>query len=33
LYAGDKLSFEFDRTVSRLIEMQSTDYLAAPHLA
>ena len=33
LYAGDKLAFEFDRTVSRLIEMQSTDYLAAPHLA
>ena len=33
LYAGDKLRFEFDRTVSRLIEMQSTDYLAAPHLA
>ncbi|MEJ2128636.1 MAG: cell division protein ZapE [Woeseiaceae bacterium] len=33
LYAGEKLSFEFDRTVSRLIEMQSTDYLAAPHLA
>jgi len=33
LYAGDKLHFEFDRTVSRLIEMQSTDYLAAPHLA
>jgi cell division protein ZapE len=33
LYSGDKLSFEFDRTISRLIEMQSTDYLAAPHLA
>jgi len=33
LYSGDRLSFEFDRTVSRLIEMQSTDYLAAPHLA
>lgn len=33
LYAGRKLSFEFDRTVSRLIEMQSIDYLAAPHLA
>jgi len=33
LYAGDRLSFEFDRTVSRLIEMRSTDYLAAPHLA
>ncbi len=33
LYAGDRLDFEFDRTISRLIEMQSTDYLAAPHLA
>lgn len=33
LYAGSKLGFEFDRTVSRLVEMQSTDYLAAPHLA
>jgi cell division protein ZapE len=33
LYSGEKLSFEFDRTTSRLIEMQSTDYLAEPHLA
>jgi cell division protein ZapE len=33
LYTGDKLEFEFERTASRLIEMQSTDYLAAPHLA
>jgi cell division protein ZapE len=33
LYTGQRLQFEFDRTVSRLIEMQSTDYLAAPHLA
>ncbi|NIL95348.1 MAG: cell division protein ZapE [Woeseiaceae bacterium] len=33
LYSGGKLQFEFDRTVSRLTEMQSTDYLAAPHLA
>jgi cell division protein ZapE len=33
VYGGDKLSFEFDRTMSRLIEMQSINYLAAPHLA
>jgi cell division protein ZapE len=33
LYAGSKLEFEFDRTVSRLIEMQSSAYLALPHLA
>ncbi|MGB5625997.1 MAG: cell division protein ZapE [Woeseiaceae bacterium] len=33
LYQGDRLAFEFDRTVSRLIEMQSTEYLALPHLA
>jgi cell division protein ZapE len=33
LYDGERLSFEFDRTVSRLVEMQSTDYLALPHLA
>jgi len=33
LYGGSRLSFEFDRTISRLIEMQSTDYLASPHLS
>jgi len=33
LYQGQKLSFEFDRTLSRLTEMQTEDYLHAPHLA
>ncbi|HSG65237.1 MAG TPA: cell division protein ZapE, partial [Gammaproteobacteria bacterium] len=32
LYAGQKLRFEFQRTKSRLEEMQSHEYLAAPHL-
>jgi cell division protein ZapE len=31
LYAGGNLSFEFERTQSRLLEMQSQDYLASPH--
>ena len=31
LYAGSKLAREFERTKSRLTEMQSHDYLAAPH--
>lgn len=31
LYTGKRLAFEFDRTVSRLREMQSTDYLASQH--
>jgi cell division protein ZapE len=31
LYRGDRLSFQFERTVSRLIEMQSEDYLAREH--
>lgn len=33
LYTGSKLQPEFERTASRLVEMQSTDYLAAPHLS
>jgi cell division protein ZapE len=31
LYVGGDGSFEFERTASRLIEMQSADYLAAGH--
>lgn len=31
LYTGGKLSFEFERTRSRLLEMQSKEYLALPH--
>ena len=33
LYAGTRLKFEFERTQSRLIEMQSQAYLARPHKA
>ncbi|KJY82215.1 ATPase [Vibrio galatheae] len=33
LYAGGQLEFEFKRCQSRLIEMQSHDYLAKEHLA
>lgn len=31
LYDGARLGFEFERTTSRLIEMQSREYLARPH--
>ncbi|WP_148863408.1 cell division protein ZapE [Marinobacter fonticola] len=31
LYAGGRLNFEFERTESRLLEMQSHEYLEAPH--
>ena len=31
LYRGEKLMFEFERTASRLIEMQSEEYLASEH--
>ena len=31
LYAGNRLQFEFQRTLSRLLEMQSHEYLARPH--
>ena len=32
LYTGQKLKFEFQRTVSRLQEMQSHEYLERPHV-
>lgn len=33
LYTGGRLGFEFERTESRLLEMQSREYLEAPHKA
>ena len=33
LYGGERLSFEFERTRSRLLEMQSREYLARLHRA
>jgi cell division protein ZapE len=33
LYKGEKLKFEFQRTASRLAEMQSEEYLARAHRA
>lgn len=33
LYSGGRLSFEFERTESRLLEMQSREYLEAAHKA
>ncbi len=33
LYQGERLAFEFQRTRSRLLEMQSHDYLARTHRA
>lgn len=32
LYSGGRLDFEFQRTQSRLLEMQSLEYLSRPHL-
>jgi len=32
LYTGERLQLEFQRTRSRLEEMQSHDYLASPHI-
>ncbi len=31
LYSGHRLQFEFERTQSRLLEMQSHEYLSRPH--
>ena len=32
LYVGNKHAFAFERTVSRLVEMRSTEYLRQPHV-
>jgi len=32
IYTGERVKFEIERTQSRLLEMQSKDYLAQPHL-
>ncbi|MGB7386117.1 MAG: AFG1/ZapE family ATPase, partial [Pseudomonas neustonica] len=31
LYTGGRLEFEFQRTLSRLLEMQSHEFLARAH--
>lgn len=31
IYSGNRLRFEYERIVSRLLEMQSQEYLARPH--
>ncbi|MNP76922.1 Cell division protein ZapE [compost metagenome] len=31
LYTGGRLSFEFQRTLSRLLEMQSHEFLSRAH--
>ena len=31
LYTGGEVGFEFERTISRLMEMQSEDYLTRGH--
>jgi cell division protein ZapE len=33
LYRGERLQFEFERAASRLIEMQTQQYLAGSHRA